>query len=85
MCLLQPKDVPLADEPMLMKLPVSVHGDEVQILLPDVSKYGNSLQPSATFNGVQAPPGGRRLLRAKSGETPAPGTYISRLVHIAMQ
>lgn len=81
-CLLQLNDVPLADESMLRKLPVSVHGDEVQKLLPDVSQYGKSLQPHAAFRGVGTPPGGRRLLRAKSDENTAPGTHVSELIHL---
>ena len=72
--LLQPQpEFPLADDTMLAKLPVSVHGDEVSKLLPDVSQYGSNLHPPVNFNGVPAPPGGRRLLRANPMEGSAPG------------
>lgn len=75
MCwLLQPRpEFPLADDTLLAKLPVSVHGDEVSKLLPDVSQYGSSLHPPVNFNGVQAQLRGRRLLRANPMEGSAPG------------
>ncbi|KAK9843269.1 hypothetical protein WJX74_009479 [Apatococcus lobatus] len=65
-------DFPLADDMMLVKLPVSIHGDEVQKLLPDVAQYGKTLRPPVNINGVQAPPRGRRLLSINSEEGIAP-------------
>ncbi len=60
------EDPPLADGKTLGYLPVSVHGDELGKLLPDLKQYGDKaqLRPLAPFFGVAtSSPGGRRLLR----------------------
>lgn len=69
-------DPPLADVKSLGHLPVSVHGDELGKLLPDLKQYGDKLRPPSPFFGVAtSSPGGRRLLRAQSemSQSAAPG------------
>ena len=70
------QDPPLANPKSVGYLPVSVHGDELHRLLPDVKQYGEKLRPQAPFFGVAtSSDGGRRLLRAQPDikQTAAPG------------
>ena len=67
---------PLADPKSVGYLPVSVHGDELHRLLPDLKQYGEKLRPEAPFFGVAtSSDGGRRLLRMQTDlkQTAAPG------------